>query len=151
FQTLIARWNGTSWAQQTSPNPGDGNFLNGAAAISTSNVWAVGHYVSDAGDLSLVEHWNGTSWAQQPSPSPGSDENVFNGVAATSASSAWAVGRYLTGGTVFQTLIARWNGTAWKQVPSPNHGGATEDNDLFGVAATSASSAWAVGEYYTGT
>src|SRR5215472_1382884 len=70
FQTLIARWNGTSWAQQTSPNPGDSNFLNGAAAISTSNVWAVGHYVSDAGDLSLIEHWNGTTWKQVPSPQP---------------------------------------------------------------------------------
>src|ERR1700758_502951 len=39
----------------------------------------------------------------------------FNGVAATSASNAWAVG-----GNNGSTLIAHWDGTAWKQVPSPN-------------------------------
>ena len=40
-----------------------------------------------------------------------------------------------------QTLIVRWNGTAWKKVPSPSPAGST----LYGVAATSASNAWAVG------
>ena len=42
------------------------------------------------------------------------------------------------------TLIEHWNGTAWTQVPSPNPSG---DNVLDGVAATSASNAWAVGFY----
>ena len=41
------------------------------------------------------------------------------------------------------TLILHWNGTTWKRVPSPSSpsGGA-----LAGVAATSARSAWAVGD-----
>ena len=39
-------------------------------------------------------------------------------MAATSASSAWAVGSAGSG----KTLILRWNGTAWKQVPSPSPG-----------------------------
>jgi hypothetical protein len=43
-----------------------------------------------------------------------------------------------------RTLILRWNGTAWKQVPSSNPSGGR----LLAVAATSASNAWAVG---TGT
>src|SRR5689334_8733561 len=59
----------------------------------------------------------------------------FNGVAATSASNAWAVG----GNNGF-TLIAHWNGTGWKKVPSPN--GSNGANNLEGVAATSASNAW---------
>src|SRR5271156_2310075 len=57
-------------------------------------------------------------------------------VAATSASNAWAVG-YTNSGT----LIVRWNGTAWKRVPSPGSAGSL----LYGVAATSSRDPWAVG------
>ena len=43
-------------------------------------------------------------------------------MAATSASNAWAVGGY---GSILasKTLIVHWNGTAWKQVPSPTPAG----------------------------
>ena len=34
---------------------------------------------------------------------------------------------------------------------SPNPGGSSAFNELFGVAAVSASDAWAVGSYYNGT
>ena len=36
-----------------------------------------------------------------------------------------------------------WNGTAWKQQPSPSPGGSSDQ--LENVAATSATKAWAVG------
>lgn len=45
FQTLIEQWKRSSWAQQSSPSPGDPNAsqaLVGAAATSASNAWAVG-------------------------------------------------------------------------------------------------------------
>jgi hypothetical protein len=61
------------------------------------------------------------------------------GVAATSASNAWAVGQDVGNG---KTVILRWNGTAWKRVPSPTPAGG---GSLYAVAATSASNAWAVG------
>jgi hypothetical protein len=48
----------------------------------------------------------------------------------------------MTGATSFGTVILRWNGTAWKQVPSPSP---APSAGLSGVAATSASNAWAVG------
>jgi hypothetical protein len=65
------------------------------------------------------------------------------GVAAISARRAWAVGSTGSG----KTLILRWNGMAWKRVPSPSpvHG------QLSGVAATSARRAWAVGSAFAGT
>jgi hypothetical protein len=65
------------------------------------------------------------------------------GVAATSGSNAWAVGYYQNQGGKLRTLIMHWNGSAWRQVASPNPvaGGDT----LSGVAATSARNAWAVG------
>jgi hypothetical protein len=66
----------------------------------------------------------------------------LSGVAATSASNAWAAGT----GRV-KTLIVHWNGTSWKQVPSPAPAGSV----LSAVAATSATSAWAVGNTSTTT
>ena len=91
----------------------------------------------------LILHWNGTTWKQVPSPNPAgsSDNNFLTGVAAASAADAWAVGTYTQGGAE-QTLVAHWNGTTWKQVPSPNP--SSYDN-LASVAATSATNAWAVG------
>ena len=40
------------------------------------------------------------------------------------------------------TLILRWNSTAWKRARSPSSPGGV---NLFGVAALSAGTAWAVG------
>ena len=56
-----------------------------------------------------------------PSPDPGSTTNFLNSVRAVSATSVWAVGQ-LDDSAGYETLILHWNGTAWKQVPSPNPG-----------------------------
>jgi hypothetical protein len=150
-RTLIEHWNGTSWKQVTSPNPGgsDGNFLYGVTATSSTNAWAVGYYANSTAEQTLIEHWNGTSWKQVTSPNPGgsSNSNVLEAVAATSSTNAWAVG-YTYNGTAEQTLIEHWNGTSWKQVTSPNPGG-SDGNILEAVAATSSTNAWAVGDYGT--
>src|SRR5262249_22113529 len=50
--------------------------------------------------------------------------------------------------TAIQTLALHWNGTRWAQVVSPSPGTLSE---LFGLGATSASNAWAVGEVTAGT
>ena len=47
--------------------------------------------------------------------------------------------------------VADWNGSKWVQVPSPNPAGPVSEIGLNGVTATSASDAWAVGTYTTGT
>src|SRR5207237_908816 len=139
------------------------------AATSGTNAWAVGYKTSGGVASTLVLHWNGASWKVQASPNAGSRTDVKTvaavsstcatyAVAAsftdaelgplalhchcTSATNAWAAGDY-SNGTSDQTLVLHWNGTAWKVQPTPNEG--TMDNDLFGVAATSAGNAWAVG------
>jgi len=154
-QTLIEHWNGTSWKQVTSPNPGGSshtNVLDAVAATSSTNAWAVGYYSNGTADQTLIEHWNGTAWKQVTSPNPGgsSNDNSLYGVAATSSANAWAVGGYYNG-TAKQTLIEHWNGTAWKRVTSPNPGGSSHYNILNGVAATSSTNAWAVGYFYNAT
>lgn len=57
-----------------------------------------------------------------PSPSPGPAHglaDVLQGVSASSASQAWAVGNTGCGCGPGGSLILRWNGAAWKQVPGP--------------------------------
>jgi hypothetical protein len=152
FQTLIEHWNGSSWTQAASPNPGgpsNDNELTGVAATSSTNAWAVGSS-PDNGGKTLIEHWNGTAWQQVASPNPGSpSSNYLFGVAATSSTNAWAVGSYNNLHGAQATLIEHWNGTAWRQVASPNPGGVIDE--LVGVAATSATNAWAVGHSLDGT
>ncbi len=45
-QTLIERWDGTSWAIVSSPNTSttQSNFLLGVTCVSASECWAVGYY-----------------------------------------------------------------------------------------------------------
>ena len=77
------------------PNPGLGNRLQGVAAISITNVWAVG-YTSDGGlSQTLVEHWDGNSWSVIPSPNVPDQHNSLTAVTSVpgSPNELWAVGR----------------------------------------------------------
>jgi hypothetical protein len=142
---LILHWNGIEWQQVLSPSP-PGGSLSGVAATSSSNAWAVGSDTSG----SLILHWNGTSWKQVPSPSG----IGLSAVTATSLTNAWAVGCVEIYGCNDNAapgqriVIVHWNGATWKRVPSPNPAGYPNLDFLYGVAATSATNAWAVG-YYT--
>jgi hypothetical protein len=148
-RTLIERWNGTSWAIVSSPNVSTFSVLNSVACTSTSQCWAVGLYFNAGGyQQTLIERWNGTSWAIVSSPNSSTTEyNVLASVTCTSESQCWAVGNYALNNTYLQTLIERWNGTAWTIVSSPNTS-ATEYNLLSVVTCVSASQCWAVGYSY---
>lgn len=139
-RTLTERWNGLRWSIVSSPNAGKGeeNQLYGVAALSNSNVWAVGGHGSDA----LIEHWNGSGWRISRGAS------VFSGtslqaVAGSASNDVWAVGYE---GWRQYPLIEHWNGSAWTKVaqPVPPYTGGAQ---LFGVAALSPTDAWAVGQW----
>jgi hypothetical protein len=139
-------WTGTQPPAPTSPP----HFkFRGVTVLSRCNAWTVGGYSTLTNDLTLIDHWNGSEWKQVASPNPGS-RNGLGGVAAVSASNIWAVGGYYSPtAAAGKTLILHWNGTAWKKVASPSPG--SIGNFLSGVAAVSASNAWAVGGYTSGT
>jgi len=130
-------------------SPGTSSSLGGVAVVSCQ-AWAVGDYSNGTARLTLIERWNGTKWRQVPSPSPGSAVNGLSSVAATSASDAWAVGDTGNSASHPRTLAEHWNGITWARVSTPNPGGSAGTPTLTGVAATSASNAWAVGVYNTG-
>jgi len=78
--------------------------------------------------------------------------NTFTRVSATSANDVWAVGFHLAvfgPNEVNQTSVLHWNGTKWSVVDSPNVN--QQNNFLDGVVGTSATDAWAVGFFDTGT
>jgi hypothetical protein len=153
-ETLVEHWDGASWSAVVSPNPStQDNVLSGVVVVSASDVWAVGVYVGvTLAALTLVEHWDGTSWTVMDSPN-GVGFNSLDAVAAVSANDVWAVGEYGGPGMDERTLVEHWNGASWSIVPSPN---GTADPVpganfvLIGVAATSASDVWAVGNFTNG-
>jgi len=143
---LVEHWDGTSWSIQPTPFlPSDHLHITSIDAASSTDVWAVGGFRDSQGiDEALILHFDGNSWTQVLSPNPSRDFNDLSSVHAASATDAWAVGTF-DNGTADQTLILHWNGTAWTQVTSPSPGGPGSNDELFGVTATSASNAWAVG------
>jgi hypothetical protein len=146
LETVALHWDGASWTEVATPNPGypsSSSTLYAVSALSATDAWAVGTYGNT--EQTLVAHWNGTSWALMSSPSPGGPEgSELLGVSTTSATSAWAVGCYGSSNVSLgqQTLALRWNGSTWAQTPTPEPGAS---GCLTSVTALSRSNAWAVG------
>ncbi len=125
------------WSTVSSPNAGTSfNSLNGVAAVSSNNVWAVGSYGNGTGSFPLVEHWNGSAWKVVASPHV---SGGLSGIVAIAAHNIWAVGSYSNA----TTLVEHWNGTGWSIIPSPNV--AHLGDGLSAVSAVSATDIWAVG------
>jgi hypothetical protein len=123
-QTLIENWNGSTWTHVPSPNHPSSNdsFLVAAAAVrSAGQAWAVGGYFAGGIGQTLTERLRGGTWTIVASPDVGGATafNTLFSVTATSAGNAWAVGSYRHGPASL-SLVLRWNGHAWKRVPSPN-------------------------------
>ena len=117
--------------------------LNSVAAVSASDVWAVGSFSKSNNSFqTLIEHWNGSKWSVVSNPNPGSISNGLDGIGAVSASDIWAVGISSNTSNSSQTLIEHWNGSNWSIVKSPNR---ASQNGLNGVAAVTANNIWAVG------
>src|SRR5207249_368737 len=146
-QTLIGRWNGTSWSIVPSPNAGQyDNVLYDLAVISANDVWAVGFYISDTGAYrALSLHWNGTTWTVVPSPPVGSGSTTLYGVDGVASNDVWAVGYFLSAGYRSRALLLHWDGTTWNVTPGPS---LRTDYSAFNmVDVISANDAWAVGSY----
>ena len=47
-------------------------------------------------------------------------------------------------------LIIHWNGSSWSRVPAPTRGSIEDENLILGVAALTATDAWAVGSFRKG-
>jgi hypothetical protein len=114
----------------------------------------VGYYNNGSGGSgvaqTLIERWNGNTWSIFPSPNVGAGGNLLEGVTCTSAANCWAVGYYFNASSVAQTLVERWDGTAWSVVAS-NNSSSSQNNYLYDVTCASAATCWAVGSFFNGS
>ncbi len=148
-KTLIQKWNGTSWAAVSSPDPGTSSFLNAVSCTSTSFCMAVGSYGTGTTNPTLIEKWNGSKWTKLTSPNPGAPgANGLDGVSCASATACVAVGSSNLSGTA-TPLAESWNGTSWTLTKVPND--TLASSGLNGVSCASATFCLAVGVGHTGT
>jgi hypothetical protein len=126
-------------SSSVSPSPNgkvDSNGLNDVAAISASDIWAVGSFGT------LLEHWNGASWSLANANAPGGTQ-LF-GVAAVASADVWAVGS--TPQTYDQALAEHWDGAQWSVAPGTAVGTGSR---LYDVAALATNDVWAVGSFFS--
>lgn len=86
------QYNGSTWTTvpMATPTGSTQTTFAGVTAISATDLWAVGNYLTAAGDYStLAEHWNGTAWSIVASPNvKGATDNQLTSVSAPSATPA---------------------------------------------------------------
>lgn len=144
--SLIEHFNGSSWSIVASPKVNSPSYrLNAVAAISSTNVVAVGSFNNQQGNLqALIEQWDGSHWRVVSGPNPGTS-NSLSSVAAVSASDIWAVGDFTPQQGNTGTLVEHYDGSTWHVVSSPNRS-ALNYNGLVSVTALSATNVWAVSQ-----
>ena len=145
WQTVVERWDGTSWAIVPSPNPAQYSILYSVSCVSASQCWAVGFYFAQNSSgvggawQPLITGWNGAVWTVATTPTISATlSSDLTGVTCTSATECWAVG-----GNGEQVLMERWDGTSWTVVSTPDT--TAPGSLLASVTCVPASDCWAVG------
>jgi hypothetical protein len=120
-RTLVQHFDGVSWTVVPSPNPGARqNILYGVAAVSDTDVWAVGGD-QDASGLwhTLTEHWDGRAWSVVAAVDSGTSGNQLYAVTAVSSTSVYATGQQSGAAFPSQTVVEHWNGKTWSVLSTP--------------------------------
>ena len=135
---LVLNWNGRRWRRMPSPSVPASvttgtltgfTFLEGVAALSRTDVWAVGS-LPGTPDQALLAHWNGR-WtiARAPELAGG-----LGSLSALSSSDIWG-----TTGPRGRDTILHWDGAHWRRYRHPQMEGTSSD-----IAALSPSNVWLV-------
>ena len=105
---LIEHYDGTSWSIVASPTTFFDSNLEGVAAVSANDVWAVGHARTPPTWQPLPMHWDGASWTQmQADPATPASSRLL-AVSTAGARQLWAVGDSFVGSTGDATLAERF-------------------------------------------
>jgi hypothetical protein len=105
--TLVEAWNGTTWAIQGTPSPGEYSELLGVSCVSATACTATGGHGS-APLYALAEQWNGTAWTYQFPPNPLPNGVTLLGVSCTAVTACTAVGE-TTYKSPFTALVERYS------------------------------------------
>lgn len=111
------------WVNTYPPSPKSPRVtLDSVTAISSTDVWAVGHYwwrdTKSGGSLPYgpppVLHWNGTRWTRPSIPQPAADHGYLISVSAANASSVWAIGTQGGASGMKRPWLLHYTAGTWK-------------------------------------
>ncbi len=149
YQGLALHWNGTGWSDVAMPVTDDGyTLLNGIAAVSASDVWAVGS--SGVNPIKpLIAHWDGLTWSYLPNPALPTDYAFLKSVTALAPNDVWAAGYFTDRGVIAKdhNLVEHWDGISWTRVAVPEI--RQGNNELWAIAPDQAGGLWTVGSFLT--
>ena len=145
-KVVAERWNGTSWAIQTTPLPaGTTDATLAAVSCSASTACtAVGGSATTGAfpNKTLAERWDGKSWTVQPTPNPSTGTPSLSGVSCPTATDCTAVGSLVEFG--HDPVAEQWNGTSWSLQSAPSPSGLPMAQ-LSAVSCTAAAACTAIG------
>jgi hypothetical protein len=110
FQTWVLRWQGSSWTQVTSADPGPDQVdaLFAVSCARPGSCWAVGAYGAGPTYETLAETWNGKGWTVGSTANPSSTTGAeLLAVSCPAARACWSVGYNGTAANVWQNLTER--------------------------------------------
>ena len=131
-----ARASSSAWYQAY--QSGFSGSFSQIAAISKTNIWAVGDTNTAAGKTSytpFIRHFNGSSW--QAITIPNGSGSTADWVSASAGNNVWVGG--VKNSSVYTSVVYRWNGARWGKVPMPAM------TYLQGVVALAPDNVWAYG------
>jgi hypothetical protein len=141
--TITIHWNGYTWHEIPSPNPGPlVSQLYDVSIVSSDDVWAVGFHKVNDSHQTLTIHWDGSRWEVIPSPNPEIHHNLDK-VVAVAPNDVWASGYKLTGR--YTTFVVHWDGKSWTHIPTPNVG--DQESITESITALPDGTVWAAGHY----
>ncbi|HEX3389171.1 MAG TPA: alkaline phosphatase family protein [Streptosporangiaceae bacterium] len=120
-RALTMHWNGHEWAIVPAANPGSSDdMLYSVAAVSDSDVWAVGTYSGPDGFFHpLIEHWNGLRWTVCRAPGVNAADGILTSVTSADGQGVWATGQ-LSGDGSDRQVVLHLAGSSWATAPSPS-------------------------------
>jgi hypothetical protein len=146
FETMVQRWDGTSWSIVPSPSPDPfESHLLAMDGVASDDLWAVGYTQAspDAIRAPLAMHWDGFNW--QVTSIPPVNDSGLEGIVAIASDDVWAVGFTFSVQLLWQVPYAiHWDGESWTNVPIPVS--SPQGGHLYDVTALSSGQVWAVGE-----
>lgn len=143
-EMFAARWNGSSWSLQTTPDLAGQSSLNAISCSSAHNCTAVGWKKPATVGHPLVERWNGTTWTGQALPQL-PDNGQLVGVSCPTDSACTAVGS-IDGAP--GRIAVQWSGRSWSKHSTPiPTGTGVKFAGFHNVTCTSATRCTAVGQY----
>ncbi len=148
IHTLIEHWDGHHWSIVPSPDgateTNGHNELQGIAASSANDVWAVGSSSHGA----LIEHWDGNQWGMLNLPDA-FHANFLQAVVAPAKDDIWVAGSAdVPPGQGALPLLAHWDGQQWTQISGLDHlvSGPNVSFFLLSLQASSPHDIWLTGD-----